>query len=47
MVKTLLTTLVLGSTGMAMTSMATPSPGLAYKRTDDPLTLDIHFQTKK
>jgi len=47
MVKTLLTTLVLGSTAMAMPSMATPSPDLAYKITDDPLTLDIHFHTKK
>lgn len=48
MVKTLLTSIILGSATLAMPTMATiASADLAYKASDKPLKLDIHFHTKK
>ncbi|MGX9416071.1 extracellular solute-binding protein [Vibrio sp. RC27] len=45
-VNTLLTTMAIGSAALAMPVIAA-SPDGAYSVTDKPLTLDIHFHTKK
>ena len=47
-VKTLLTSIIIGSAAtIAMPVLATPSADGAYSVSDKPLTLDIHFHTKK
>ena len=46
-VKNLLTAIMMGSAAtIAIPSIAMPSPDVAYKVSDQALTLDIHFQTK-
>ena len=51
MVKNLLTSIIIGSVTLAMPTMVTAATAAsadgAYKVTDKPLTLDIHFHTKK
>ena len=47
MVKNLITSIIIGSTALAMPAMADKAADGAYKVTDKPLTLDIHFHTKK
>ena len=48
-VKTLITSIILGSAAaaVALPAAATPSADGAYSVTNKPLTLDIHFHTKK
>ena len=48
MVKNLITSIIIGSTALAVPMMANAkSADGAYKVSDDPITLDIHFHTKK
>ncbi|MEI6897173.1 MAG: extracellular solute-binding protein [Psychromonas sp.] len=47
MIKNLVTSIIIGSSTLAMPSMAAPVADLAFKVSDEPLTLDIHFHTKK
>ncbi|GLS89204.1 sugar ABC transporter permease [Psychromonas marina] len=47
MVKSLITSIIIGSTTLAMPAMAEKAADGAFKVTDKPLTLDIHFHTKK
>lgn len=47
MVKTLLTSLIIGSATIAMPSISAPAADGAFKVSEKPLTLDIHFHTKK
>ena len=48
MVKNLITSIIIGSTALAVPMMANAkSADGAYKVSDKPITLDIHFHTKK